>query len=113
MATDDDEMDRAALVDRIKRRVDDLEEEIGDDLDRGRGRLEELTVSIRKRVEVLRRRDSDADAEGAVVDEIRSDVDELESEITDADETDRVAVSGIVRDIKDRLAELERRVRRQ
>ena len=113
MSTDETDTDREALVDRIKHRLDDLEERLGADLDRGRGKIGELTASVRAKVDGIRSRGQSKDEEVERVSEIRDDLDELETAIDERAETETEEVSGIVDDLRDRLSELERKIRRR
>ena len=113
MSTDESETDRTELVDRIKGRLDALEDRLGDDLSRGRGRIGELTASVRTKVDGLRSRGQSKDAEVEQVGEIREEIDELETAIDERGETPTDEVTGIVGELRDRLAELERKIRRR
>lgn len=113
MSTDETDTDREALVDRIKLRLDDLEERLGTDLDRGRGKIGELTASVRAKVDGIRSRGRSKDEEVEQVSEIREDLDELETAIEERADTTTAEVEGIVSDLRDRLGELERKIRRR
>ena len=113
MSTDETETDREALVDRIKLRLDDLEERLGADLDRGRGKIGELTASVRAKVDGIRSRGRSKDEEVERVSEIREDLDELETAIEEHADTPTTEVKGIVGDLRNRLGELERKIRRR
>lgn len=96
------EPERDDLLEEIEHRIDDLEAELGEEIEKGKGTIADLTDEIRTSIEELRGGGSPQDD----VEALEGRIDELMAEIREEIDEGAEKASSILDGIKRRVREL-------
>lgn len=97
------------VIDDIKARLDDLEAELDEEIERGKGKIVELTDDLRMRIERIR--DGEEEPSPTTVETLEGKLDELRSEIEDEIDEGTEKLSSMLDDVREQIHTLERKIR--
>lgn len=109
MASEPETTEQDDLLQEIKTSIDDLETEIDEEIEKGKGTIADLAVDIRTRVQELR--DGEQDPTQTNLEKLEGKLDELSAEIKEEVDEGTKKASSIVDDVKRQVQELEQKIR--
>lgn len=109
MASEPETTEQDDFLQEIKARLDDLEAELEEEIEKGKGTIADLTDDIRTRIQELR--DGEQEPTQANLEKLEAKLDELSAEIkAEIDERTKKA-SSIVDDLKRQVKAFEQKIR--